>query len=174
MSPTLPPSAATLTPAPSAADEGIADPPVPVTALNVPAGQTQATGAPAALTGAGQLAAPADPAAGLSDTEDYQRVVAAAPRTFGTSGTGSRVTLKAKEQVFVRIETDGPRSEVLFEGMLNKGEVYFVPPGAKTTLVARDGGSVDMFVDGSSKGPAGPAGIALKGLSLDPESLARQ
>jgi hypothetical protein len=102
---------------------------------------------------------------------DYEQAIASAPRTYGTSSSGSRVVLKAKEPVFVRIETEGPRSQVLFEGTLGKGEVYFVPPGAKPTLVARDGGSLGVFVDGTDKGSAGPSGIALKGLSLDADTL---
>ena len=97
--------------------------------------------------------------------------MAAAPKSFGASSKDSRVMLRATDTVFLRIETDGPRNQVLFEGTLNKGEVYHVPQSAGVILTTRNGGAVDLFVDGASKGPAGPAGIALKGLPLDPDAL---
>ena len=125
---------------------------------------------------------PASPVAGASDTtstptsavntgESYEHAIAAAPATFGVSAKDSRVMLRATDTVFLRIETDGPRDQVLFEGTLNKGEVYHVPSGQGVILTTRNGGAVDVYVDGASKGPAGPAGIALKGLPLDPGAL---
>ena len=81
------------------------------------------------------------------------------------------MALRATDTVFLRIETDGPRNQVLFEGTLNKGEVYHVPSTAGVILTTRNGGAVDVFVDGTSKGPAGPSGIALKGLPLDADPL---
>jgi RodZ C-terminal domain len=101
-------------------------------------------------------------------------MVATAPRTFG-GNKDNRVMLRANDQVFVRIETDGARNQVLFEGTLNKGELYFVPKAADVVLVTRNGGALDVYVDGAPKGQAGPAGIALKDLSLEADSLkARQ
>ena len=125
---------------------------------------------------------PASPAVGTSDaapgtgttrvdTETYERAVAAAPKSFGAAAKDSRVMLRATDTVFLRIETDGPRNQVLFEGTLNKGEVYHVPTTAGVILTTRNGGAVDLFVDGASKGAAGPSGIALKGLPLDADGL---
>ncbi|MFZ1988279.1 MAG: RodZ domain-containing protein [Alphaproteobacteria bacterium] len=111
------------------------------------------------------------PSPAPADTENYERAIAAAPKSFGAPAKDSRVTLRATDTVFLRIETDGARNQVLFEGTLNKGEVYHVPQQAGVILTTRNGGAVDVYVDGAAKGAAGPAGIALKGLPLDPDAL---
>jgi RodZ C-terminal domain len=83
----------------------------------------------------------------------------------------NRVVLRATATVFVRVETGGDHNQVLFEGTLNPGELYFVPPVPGVELVTRDGGDLQVFVDGASRGSAGPAGIALKDMPLDPQAL---
>lgn len=142
-----------------------------------PSGQTNAHASPppataeasppaAAATGASEPAGPSP-----AGSESFERAVAAAPASFGVPAKESRVMLRATDTVFLRIETDGPRNQVLFEGTLNKGEIYHVPASAGVILTTRNGGAVDVYVDGAGKGSAGPAGIALKGLPLDADSL---
>jgi cytoskeleton protein RodZ len=149
--------ASSLAPAKADAAKALAAKPAtsdqPSAQLSVPAaaGSTQATSAP--------------------QTVDYERALAAAPRTFGVHAKDNRVVLRANDPVFVRVETSGARNEVLFEGTLNKGEVYFVPAIKGVVLVTRNGGALDLYVDGMAKGEAGPSGIALKDLPLDADSL---
>ncbi len=144
------------------------------TNAHAPAPKVQASGADqpaptAPSTETAEAPALADNATGTG--VNYERAVAAAPASFGAAAKDSRVMLRATDTVFLRIETGGPRDQVLFEGTLNKGEVYHVPKGAGVVLTTRNGGAVDVYVDKADKGTAGPAGIALKGLPLDPSAL---
>ena len=146
---------------PGESDDTATESPTPVGA---PTDSTRATGSPAVGANAAQ---PANAEA----AQTYERVIASAPRAFGATNKDNRVVLRAKDQVFVRVETEGARHQVLFEGVLNAGELYFVPTGANVVLVTRNGGALDLYVDGVDKGPAGPGGIALKGLPLNADSL---
>ncbi|HXZ68711.1 MAG TPA: helix-turn-helix domain-containing protein [Alphaproteobacteria bacterium] len=182
---------ASTTPAPAvtATTAPVPKPAAPAQAPKVqPTGQTNAHAAPASTAlndhdnedaaeppAPSAAAAPSAPSPDVSapsaaNTESYEREMAAAPKSFGASAKDSRVTLRATDTVFLRIETEGPRNQVLFDATLNKGEVYHVPQESGVILTTRNGGAVEVYVDGVSKGAAGPAGIALS-VSLDPDAL---
>jgi hypothetical protein len=149
---------ATTPPAPAAE----AKPTTPARALQNPAVST----APLAPSGVSNSAE-----AQTQPVETFDDVVTKAPRSYGVSTRDNRVVLRATDPVFVRVETQGPRKQVLFEGMLGQNELYYVPAMPDVVLVTRNGGALDVFVDGEDTGHAGPAGIALKGVPLDPEAL---
>jgi cytoskeleton protein RodZ len=115
----------------------------------------------------------AEPAASATAQQSpaYVEAIAKAPKTFGAPTKNNRVMLRANAPVFVRVEADGTSKRVLFEGMLGRNDLYFVPGGADAVLVARNGGALDVFVDGEPHGHAGPPGIALKNLPLNPDLL---
>jgi len=90
-------------------------------------------------------------------------------REFGTANGESRVTLKAKAPVWVRIEDS--QGNVVMTQMLMKGDTYRVPDREGLVVIARDGGLLAYVVDGKEKGILGTPGEILVGRSLDLKSL---
>lgn len=90
-------------------------------------------------------------------------------REFGTGNGESRVTLKAKAPVWVRIEDS--QGNVVMTQMLMKGDTYRVPNRQGLVVIARDGGLLAYVVDGKEKGILGTPGEILVGRSLDLKSL---
>ncbi len=82
---------------------------------------------------------------------------------------GSRLMLKAKAPVWVRIED--AQGNVVMTRMLMKGETYAVPDRQGLVVIARDGGLLSYVIDGKEKGILGPAGEILVGRPLDLKSL---
>jgi cytoskeleton protein RodZ len=96
--------------------------------------------------------------------EDAAQVSAPAAGTGG-----SRLMLKAKAPVWVRIED--AQGNVVMTRMLMKGETYAVPDRQGLVVIARDGGLLSYVIDGKEKGILGPPGEILVGRPLDLKSL---
>lgn len=90
-------------------------------------------------------------------------------RTFGAANGESRLVLKAKAPVWVRIEDSQGR--VVMTQMLMKGDTYRVPNREGLIIIARDGGLLSYTIDGKEKGVLGTPGEILVGRSLDLKAL---
>jgi cytoskeleton protein RodZ len=90
-------------------------------------------------------------------------------REFGASNGESRLTLKAKAPVWVRIEDN--QGNVVMTQMLMKGDTYRVPNREGLVVIARDGGLLSYLIDGKEKGILGTPGEILVGRSLDLRSF---
>lgn len=90
-------------------------------------------------------------------------------REFGTKNGGSRLTLKAKAPVWIRIED--AQGNVVLTQMLNKGDTYKVPDREGLVVIARDGGLLSYLIDGKEKGILGTPGEILVGRPLDLKQL---
>lgn len=90
-------------------------------------------------------------------------------REFGTGNDESRLTLKAKAPVWVRIED--AQGNVVMTQMLMKGDTYRVPNREGLVVIARDGGLLTYIIDGQEKGILGTPGEILVGRSLDLKSF---
>ena len=90
-------------------------------------------------------------------------------REFGTGNAESRLTLKAKAPVWVRIED--AKGNVVMTQMLMKGDTYRVPNREGLVVIARDGGLLNYLIDGKEKGILGTPGEILVGRSLDLKSF---
>jgi cytoskeleton protein RodZ len=86
-------------------------------------------------------------------------------RQFGNENGESRLTLKAKAPVWVRIEDS--QGNVVMTQMLMKGDTYRVPNRDGLVVIARDGGLLVYVIDGKEKGILGTPGEILVGRSLD-------
>ncbi len=86
-------------------------------------------------------------------------------RQFGSENGESRLTLKAKAPVWVRIEDS--QGNVVMTQMLMKGDTYRVPKRDGLVVIARDGGLLVYVIDGKEKGILGTPGEILVGRSLD-------
>ena len=86
-------------------------------------------------------------------------------REFGAGNGESRLTLKAKAPVWVRIEDS--KGNVVMTQMLMKGDTYRVPNREGLVVIARDGGLLSYMIDGKEKGILGTPGEILVGRSLD-------
>ena len=86
-------------------------------------------------------------------------------RQFGSDNGESRLTLKAKAPVWVRIEDS--QGNVVMTQMLMKGDTYRVPNRDGLVVIARDGGLLVYVIDGKEKGILGTPGEILVGRSLD-------
>ncbi len=91
-------------------------------------------------------------------------------REFGTGNGESRLTLKAKAPVWVRIED--AQGNVVMTQMLMKGDTYRVPNREGLVVIARDGGLLSYVIDGKEKGILGTPGEILVGRPLDLKSFA--
>lgn len=90
-------------------------------------------------------------------------------REFGAGNGESRLTLKAKAPVWVRIED--AQGNVVMTQMLMKGDTYRVPNREGLVVIARDGGLLSYLIDGKEKGILGTPGEILVGRSLDMKSF---
>ena len=90
-------------------------------------------------------------------------------REFGAGNDESRLTLKAKAPVWVRIEDSN--GNVVMTQMLMKGDTYRVPDRDGLVVIARDGGLLTYIIDGKEKGILGTPGEILVGRSLDIKSF---
>jgi cytoskeleton protein RodZ len=90
-------------------------------------------------------------------------------RQFGADNGESRLTLKAKAPVWVRIEDS--HGNVVMTQMLMKGDTYRVPNREGLVVIARDGGLISYLIDGKEKGILGTPGEILVGRSLDLKSF---
>lgn len=90
-------------------------------------------------------------------------------RNFVTEEGESRLMLKAKTAVWVRIEDQA--GNVIMTQMLRQGDTFKVPNRPGLVVIARDGGALAYMIDGKEKGILGPPGEILVGKSLDLKSL---
>jgi cytoskeleton protein RodZ len=90
-------------------------------------------------------------------------------RQFGAGNGESRLTLKAKSPVWVRVEDS--QGNVVMTQMLMKGDTYRVPNRDGLVVIARDGGLLSYVIDGKEKGILGTPGEILVGRSLDLKSF---
>ena len=90
-------------------------------------------------------------------------------REFGAGNGESRLTLKARAPVWVRIED--AQGNVVMTQMLMKGDTYRVPNREGLVVIARDGGLLSYLIDGKEKGILGTPGEILVGRSLDIKSF---
>ncbi|MEI7601061.1 MAG: helix-turn-helix domain-containing protein [Aestuariivirga sp.] len=88
---------------------------------------------------------------------------------YGDAAGDSRLTLKAKAPVWVRIEDSN--GNVVMTQMLMKGDTYRVPNRDGLVVIARDGGLLVYVIDGKEKGILGTPGEILVGRSLDIKSF---
>ena len=112
---------------------------------------------PQATASTAPAAAPAATAKGTPNKSGGQQ--------FGDANADSRLTLKAKAPVWVRIEDAS--GNVVMTQMLMKGDTYRVPNRDGLVVIARDGGLLSYIIDGKEKGILGTPGEILVGRSLD-------
>ncbi|NJM29536.1 MAG: DUF4115 domain-containing protein [Rhizobiales bacterium] len=93
-------------------------------------------------------------------------------RTFGIKNGDTRLVLKAKAPVWVRIEDAS--GNVVMTQMLMMGDTYRVPDRDGLVVIARDGGLLSYLIDGKEKGILGTPGEILVGRPLDIKSLEGQ
>ena len=86
-------------------------------------------------------------------------------RVFGAKNEASRLVLKAKAPVWVRVED--AQGNVVMTQMLMKGDTYQVPDREGLVVIARDGGLLSYVIDGKEKGILGTPGEILVGRSLN-------
>jgi cytoskeleton protein RodZ len=92
--------------------------------------------------------------------------------TIGTADAGSRITVRAlRDGVWLRVE-DQASGEVLLTRKLQAGDRYLVPNRPNLVLVTRDGGSLELTLDGTPIGRAGGPGTVVDGMALNPDVLA--
>jgi cytoskeleton protein RodZ len=182
----LPPSADAADPMPTAstgeqqADVSVGDEPMPDdqpadTAAASSAEQSQDELAGTNLDGISNLIANSVPGAkeaaktldGMVPASDV--AMAGEGRQFGATDGDSRLTLKAKAPVWVRIED--AQGNVVMTQMLMKGDTYRVPNREGLVVIARDGGLLTYLIDGKEKGILGTPGEILVGRSLDIKSF---
>ena len=116
---------------------------------------------------AAKSAKPAEAATEVASAED----VAVTPdgREFGAKNGGTRLMLKARAPVWVRVEDS--QGKVVMTQMLMKGDTYRVPDRDGLVVIARDGGLLSYVIDGKEKGVLGTPGEILVGRSLDLKAL---
>ena len=90
-------------------------------------------------------------------------------RVFGSANGGSRLALRAKAPVWVRIED--AQGNVVMTQMLMGGDRYRVPDRDGLVVIARDGGLLAYEIDGKERGLLGRAGEILVGRPLDIATL---
>ena len=91
---------------------------------------------------------------------------AAAP---AAGATASRIVLRARANVWVRIEDEG--GNALVSQTLPKGEVYHVPDRTGLVLIVRDAGALDYSLDGKPYARLGKPGQILVGQPLLPDKI---
>ena len=96
-------------------------------------------------------------------------VEAASDEAPGTANADSRLVLKAKAPVWVRIEDR--QGNVVLTKTFKTGDTYSVPNREGLIVIARDGGMLSYSIDGVDKGPLGEHGEILVGRSLDLSAL---
>lgn len=134
------------------APESLADPAAPVTAA-VSQAQPSLAEIPAAPDTT-QLATLPEPSA---------------PRVYGLSNVGSRVTLLAKQDSWIQVR-EGPE-ELLISRVLQAGDSYRVPDRPGILLQTGNAGGLDVEVDGRNLGTFGAVGAVRRDVPLDPERL---
>ncbi len=176
-----PPAAAVLPAAPAsegepAVTEGLVLEPVPTTETGTDLvapieGDVAATTEPdpqiASTAPAAEVAVEA-PAVTPEVTSPAPAAPAADEEAFGADPADSRVSILATGQAWMRL--DNPNTgAVLFQGTIRAGERYYVPDLDGIVMAARNSNNLEIYVDGTSLGPAGVGVLVEK--SLNPDQL---
>jgi len=111
------------------------------------------------------------PQTGIATATDKKSPSAFATNSvYGNTAKDVRVVLKAKQQVWIRVEDN--KGNIIFTQTLGVGDSYRVPNQQGLMLDARNAGSLDYTVDGLSRGAVGSPGEIVIGLPLDVSKLA--
>ncbi|MFO1089353.1 MAG: helix-turn-helix domain-containing protein [Hyphomicrobiales bacterium] len=89
-------------------------------------------------------------------------------KVYGSENADARVVLTAVEPVWIRLEDNGT---VVLSQTLQAGDSIRVPNRPGMMVIARDGGLVNVTVDGVSKGSLGRKGEIVVGRAVDAKSL---
>ncbi|MFO1186217.1 MAG: hypothetical protein U1E87_01405 [Alphaproteobacteria bacterium] len=157
--------------APTGTDESAAETPLDASKTPTATDKTKTLPAGSASTPAASASSAA--AAVAPAGPSYDEAVEKAGHSFGAADGPGRIVLRATQNVFVRIVTSGARQEVIHQGVLAKGDVFYVPAKDNLVLVTRNGGAVEVFLDKTYKGTLGPKGVALSNLALTPKTFER-
>lgn len=113
-------------------------------------------------------AAPAEPAA-------TGPAPPATGRVLGSTDPAARVEIVAlRDGAWLRIE-DETTGEVVITTTLKAGDRFRAAPDRPNiVLVTRDGGALELYLDGRALGPAGSRGSVLEGSPLAPDALSRR
>jgi cytoskeleton protein RodZ len=68
----------------------------------------------------------------------------------------------------------GARNQVFIDRTLARGDTYRVPNRPGLRLTVDDAGAVEIMLDGASVGFVGEPGVAVRGLTLSPPSIAER
>ena len=108
--------------------------------------------------------------------EPKKKAAAAAAKETDTptpaADPGSRLVLRAKAPVWVRIED--AEGNVVMTQMLRGGDTYSVPDRPGLVVIARDGGLLSYIIDGKERGVLGTPGQILVGQPLDIPTLEKR
>jgi cytoskeleton protein RodZ len=104
----------------------------------------------------------------------YAAAAEAGPgETAATPGTEAPISIVVERAAWVRIYQEN--GTILFERILEKGESYTLPRGIEAPLIwAGNSGSVYVEVGSELRGPIGRKTLAVRDISLTPESLIAQ
>ncbi len=90
-------------------------------------------------------------------------------QVYGAQHSDSRILVVARADTWLRIEDQ--TGKVYINRNIRTGDAYRVPNRPGLILIARDAGTIDLFVDGAGVGAAGPTGMVLTGMPLNPRFL---
>ena len=106
------------------------------------------------------------PKTGIATATDKKRPSGFATNSvYGSTAKDVRVVLKAKQQVWIRVEDN--KGNIIFTQTLGVGDSYRVPAQKGLMLDARNAGALDYTVDGLSRGAVGSPGEIVIGLPLE-------
>ncbi len=95
----------------------------------------------------------------------------AAATGLSTESPPSRITLRARNNVWVRVEDNG--GAILLQKTLAAGEIFKVPDRENLVLVVRDAGGLEASVDGKPFSTLGEPGGILSSQPLTPDAIAK-
>ena len=96
-------------------------------------------------------------------------VVQGTPHVYGIENVGSRVTLIARQDSWVQVQS--PESGLLITRILYSGDSYRVPDLPNLTLITGNAGGLEVLVDGEPVSQLGPEGAVRRNIPLDPGAL---
>lgn len=91
---------------------------------------------------------------------------------LGLRNRTSRITLRVHRPTIVIVR--GARNQVFIDRTLARGDTYRVPNRPGLRLTVDDAGAVEIMLDGASVGFVGEPGVAVRGLTLSPPSIAER
>lgn len=99
----------------------------------------------------------------VAEPSDYQ------PREYGQANTGSTITIRAVEEIWVQIT--GENNELLLTRILGPGDVYHVPDRPGLVLMTSNAGGIEILVGDKIAPPLGATGKVRREVALDPARL---